>query len=49
MPTQAEKKKIEKVIKEFKAGKLKTSAGKRVATKAQAVAIALAQVRREKP
>jgi hypothetical protein len=39
--------KVEKVMKEFKEGKLNSSSGKPVTSRAQAVAIALSEARRK--
>jgi hypothetical protein len=41
-PTKAQKK-VEKVMSEYKAGALKSSSGKKVTTRKQAVAIALSE------
>jgi len=41
-PTKAQKK-VEKVMSEYKSGALKSSSGKRVTTRKQAVAIALSE------
>ncbi len=42
------KNKVEKVMKEFKSGKLKTSAGKKVKGRKQAIAIALSEAGKSK-
>jgi len=39
--------KIKKVWKEFKSGKLKTSYGKKVVSKKQAIAIAISEARKK--
>jgi hypothetical protein len=41
------KKKVEKVMKEHKEGKLKSGSGKKVTSRKQAVAIALSEARKE--
>jgi|TARA_R100000093_G_scaffold63957_1_gene34938 hypothetical protein len=43
------KKKIKKVMGEFKRNKLKSSSGKKVTNPKQAIAIALSEARRKKP
>jgi len=43
------KKKIKKVMGEFKKKKLKSSSGKKVTNRKQAIAIALSEARRKKP
>ena len=40
-------KKVHKVMKEYKAGDLKSGSGKKVTSKKQAVAIGLSEVRKE--
>lgn len=40
--------KVEKVMKEFKEGKLKSSSGKKVTSQKQAIAIALSEEKRAK-
>jgi len=42
------KSKVEKVLREFKGGKLKSSSGQKVINKKQAVAIALSEAKRNK-
>ena len=42
------KKKIKKVMSEFKRNKLKSSSGKKVTNRKQAIAIALSEARRKK-
>lgn len=42
------KKKVEKVMSEFKAGTLKSSSGKKVTSRKQAIAIGLSEQRRGK-
>lgn len=44
----AGKKKIEKVMKEYKEGKLKSSSGKKVESRDQAIAIALSEAGKSK-
>jgi hypothetical protein len=46
--TPAQKKKIEKVMNEFKKGKLKTSSGAKVTDPKQAVAIAYSEARKKR-
>lgn len=46
--TKAKPAKVQKVMHEFKAGKLKSSSGQRVTNPKQAVAIALSEARRGK-
>jgi hypothetical protein len=43
MATKKQKAKTEKVLKEYKKGKLKSSSGKKVTKRKQAVAIALSE------
>mgnify|MGYP000864723378 CR=1 FL=1 len=47
MKTKKEKK-IEKVMEEFKKGKLKTNSGKKVKEKKQAIAIAISEAKKIK-
>lgn len=42
-------KKVSKVMKEYKKGKLKSSSGKKVKNKKQAIAIALSEARQASP
>ena len=42
-PKSAKEKKIEKVMREYKAGTLKSSSGKKVVDKDQAIAIAISE------
>lgn len=44
----AKKDKVETVMREFKHGKLKSSSGKKVTDRKQAIAIALSEKRRQK-
>lgn len=46
--SEAQQAKVEKVMGEFKAGKLRSSSGKVVKSRKQAVAIALSEARRMK-
>jgi len=46
--TRPGKKKVKKVMGEYKRGKLKSSSGKKVTNRKQAVAIALSEARRKK-
>ena len=43
------KRKVKKVLGEFKRKKLKSSSGKKVTNRKQAIAIALSEARRKKP
>lgn len=43
MPTKKKNAKVQKVMHEFKAGKLKSSSGSKVKSKKQAIAIALSE------
>jgi hypothetical protein len=47
-PTKAEKK-ISKVMREYGAGTLKSSSGKKVTSRQQAIAIALSEAGKSKP
>jgi len=47
-PVNARQAKIRKVLKEAKAGKLKTSGGKKVTNPKQAIAIALSEAKKGK-
>lgn len=40
--------KVKKVMREFKSGKLKSSSGKKVTNKKQAIAIAISEEKRKK-
>tara|TARA_R100000353_G_scaffold42698_2_gene34029 strand:- start:2691 stop:2879 length:189 start_codon:yes stop_codon:yes gene_type:complete len=46
--TRPGKKKVKKVMGEYKRGKLKSSSGRKVKTKKQAIAIALSEAQRKK-
>ena len=45
MTTAAQKKKVHKVMHEFKEGSLKSSSGKKIKSRKQAVAVALSEAR----
>ena len=47
-PTKAEKK-VSKVMREYAAGTLKSSSGKKVASRKQAIAIALSEAGKSRP
>ena len=47
-PTKAEKK-VSKVMREYDAGTLKSSSGKKVTSRQQAIAIALSEAGKSKP
>ena len=46
--TRPGKKKVKKVMGEYKKGKLKSSSGRKVKTKKQAIAIALSEAQRKR-